>query len=159
MKLLSVTFFSLIVATHSQFLQANNDIKNACEKTIQDYAVYRDALDAENFANTFSEDGVFATPNGDHKGYDGIVKYIHNQSDEFISYHMVTTMQINPVDESTANGIVYGTVHIGERTESGPAKLVRSIDAIYNDKYVIKDGACKIQHRSLKQLIDHSFAE
>ena len=48
----------------------------ACERLLADYAIFRDHLDAEGFAHTFTEDGVLILGSGSHTGREAIRRNI-----------------------------------------------------------------------------------
>jgi uncharacterized protein (TIGR02246 family) len=89
-----------------------NAIVTACERLEHDYAIYRDRGDAEAFANIFTVDGEWGRPTTVLKGRDAIRDYIESSSDHPPEAHMqfTTTIQITPVDETTATGVSYALV-------------------------------------------------
>ncbi len=89
-----------------------NDIVVACERLEHDYALYRDRGDAEAFANIFTEDGEWGRPTTVLKGRDAIRDYIESSSGGPSEAHLQlqTTIQITPVDETTATGVSYALV-------------------------------------------------
>ena len=49
-----------------------DDIIIACERLMADYAIYRDHMDADAWANTFAEDGELVLGSGSHRGREAI---------------------------------------------------------------------------------------
>ena len=89
-----------------------NTIVTACERLEHDYAIFRDRGDAEAFANIFTENGEWGRPTTVLKGRQAIREYITSSSGGPPEAHMQfqTTIQITPVDDTTATGISYAIV-------------------------------------------------
>ena len=108
-------------------LDAINAIVTACERLEHDYAIYRDRGDAEAFANIFTEDGEWGRPTTVLKGRDAIREYIASSAGDPPDAHLQlqTTIQITPVDETTATGISYAIVLEAPIPDEGlPATIV-----------------------------------
>ena len=108
-------------------LDAINAIVTACERLEHDYAIYRDRGDAEAFANIFTEDGEWGRPTTVIKGRDAIREYIASSAGGPPDAHLQlqTTIQITPVDETTATGISYAIVLEAPIPDEGlPATIV-----------------------------------
>lgn len=88
-----------------------NEITVLCKQLLADYAVYRDHLEADNFADTFSVDGVLVVGSGTHTGRDAIHKYISSLPTPANAHmFMFTTIQITPQTETRATGLSYAVV-------------------------------------------------
>lgn len=144
--------------THSQTLNQSDsvDIIVACERAEHDYALYRDRLDAEGFANAFTEDGEWGRSNGRIiKGRDAISSYITdaaaaNAADP--EYHMQfnTTIQIKPTSATSATGVSYALVLETPAPEGGGAATTVAGFQVASESrstYTIDDQGCKIATR------------
>ena len=118
---------ALLQAQDPADLDAINAIVTACERLEHDYAIYRDRGDAEAFANIFTEDGEWGRPTTVIKGRDAIREYIASSAGDPPDAHLQlqTTIQITPVDETTATGISYAIVLEAPIPDEGlPATIV-----------------------------------
>lgn len=123
----------------------------SCLKTVQDYAIYRDALEAEPYANVFTENGLFITPQKTYSGHKQIEDYIKNQPRDSSTLHHITSKQITPVSDKEARGVIYAQV-IFYRSEEGIGHVYQEANAIYYDSYRLHNNSCKIAERRLKIL-------
>ncbi len=130
----------------------------ACERLLADYAIYRDHLDADGFANTFSEDGVLVLGSGTSRGRAAIRENITSRPSPGVA-HMIllTTMKITPVDEYNATGFTYAIVLNGDRpVAAGDAPIpMNGITAAveYHTKFVLTDEGWKISRLELKSIV------
>ena len=132
------------------------DLKQLCAQTLSRYALYRDALDAENYAAQFTEGGEFVTPGPSFKGRNALRGYIHSQPVDLRTMHHVTSFEITATGPATASGISYVLVHFSERKQ-GPADINRIAGALYEDEFEVIDGSCLIKQRTLRILMDHQM--
>lgn len=128
-----------------------NAIVVACERLEHDYAIYRDRGNAEAFANIFTEDGEWGRPTTILKGRDAIRDYIESSSDHPPEVHMqfTTTIQITPVDETTATGISYAMVLEAPISEDGLPVTLAAFQVASESRSVYKltDEGWKIATR------------
>ena len=128
-----------------------NAIVVACERLEHDYALYRDRGEAEAFANIFTEDGEWGRPTTILKGRDAIRDYIASSSDDPPEAHMqfTTTVQITPVDETTATGISYAIVLEAPILQDGLPVTVSAFQVASESRSVYKltDDGWKIATR------------
>lgn len=126
----SITYLFVIFISTSSTLQAADELTQdelvamiiGCERLEHDYAIYRDRGDAEAFANIFTEDGEWARSNGRIiKGREVISEYVNSldRSEPEAHMQLTGTVQIKPVDATTANGISYAIVLEAPITEAG----------------------------------------
>lgn len=134
-----------------------HDMVHLCTQTVQDYAVYRDRLDADNYASVFTKDGVFITPGGTYSGRDEIKGYINTQDISVTTMHQVTTVQIKPLEDGSATGVIYTSVHFSE-TSDKVGVTNRIAGATYYDRYQLNQGRCEIAERVLKIIMDYQVA-
>ena len=137
-------------------LARTNAIVNACERLEHDYALYRDRGDAEAFANAFTEDGEWGRPTTVLKGRDAIREYIESSAGGPPEAHMQfqTTIQITPVDETTATGVSYAMVLEAPIPEAGlPATAVGfQVASESRSTYKLTDEGWKIATREYTTL-------
>lgn len=132
------------------------DIIVACERAEHDYALYRSRNDGENFANAFAEDGIWHRAAGDLVGREAIAEHIRARAarvaESAPEYHMQfnTTIQIKPVDSTTATGVSYALVLGAPAPEGGgPATTIAGFQTASESRstYKITDDGCKIASR------------
>ncbi len=128
-----------------------NAIVTACERLEHDYAIYRDRGDAEAFANIFTEEGEWGRPTTVLKGRDAIRDYIASSSDHPPEAHMqfTTTIQITPVNETTATGISYAIVLEAPIPEDGLPVTISAFQVASESRslYKLTDDGWKIATR------------
>ena len=130
----------------------------ACERLLADYAIYRDHLDADGFANTFSEYGVLVLGSGISRGRAAIRENITSRPSPGVA-HMIllTTMEITPVDEHNATGFTYAIILNGDRpVEAGDSPIpMNGITAAveYHTEFVLTDEGWKISRLELKSIV------
>lgn len=137
-------------------LQRINAIVVACERLEHDYALYRDRDDAQAFANIFTEDGEWGRPATVLKGRDAIREYVESSSGGEAEAHMQlqTTIQITPVDETTATGVSYALVLEAPIPDTGlPASTVGfQVASESRSVYRLTDDGWKIASREYTTL-------
>lgn len=133
-----------------------NAIVTACERLEHDYAIYRDRGNAEAFANLFTEDGEWGRPTTVIKGREAIREYIESSSGGPPEAHLQlqTTIQITPIDETTATGISYALVLEAPIPEEGlPATVVGfQVASESRSIYKLTDDGWKIATREYTTL-------
>lgn len=131
------------------------DIVMACERTEHQYAIYRDRLDADAFAAIFAEDGEWGRSNGRIlKGREAIAQYVTDLAAAKAEpeYHMqsTTTVQITPIDATTATGISYALLLEAPIPEDGGrAQVAAGFQVVSESRsnYRITGDGCKITTR------------
>jgi hypothetical protein len=132
-------------------------ISIACERLLADYVIYRDHLDADGFANTFTENGELVLGSGSHVGREAIRRNITGRPTPGVA-HMIlmTTIKITPVDETNATGVSYALVLNGDRpVVKGDAPIqMRGITAAveYHTEFVLTNDGWKISRLELKSI-------
>ena len=130
----------------------------ACERLMADYAIYRDHLDADGFANTFSEDGILVLGSGTAVGREAIRRNITSRQFPGIAHMIVlTTIKITPIDENNATGFSYAIVLNGDRPVAAgdpPIKMKGITSAVeYHTEFVRTDDGWKISKLELKSIV------
>lgn len=156
-SLLVPVLFGLAASPSWAVLDARtiDEIKVLCDQLLADYAVYRDHLDADNFANTFSDDAVLVVGSGEHKGREAIRKYIINQPHPANAHmFMFTSSHIVPTSEFHATGISYALVLGADRpVQAGDEPIqvagVRAVNEYYTEFKLTEEG-WKISRLSLQ---------
>ncbi len=147
--------FSLHAADPAELARINA-IVTACERLEHDYAIYRDRGDAEAFANIFTEDGEWGRPTTVLKGREAIREYIASSSGGPPEAHMQfqTTIQITPVDDTTATGISYAIVLEAPIPEEGlPVPIIGfQVASESRSTYRLTDEGWKIAKREYTTL-------
>lgn len=94
--------------------RTEHEITIICEQLLADYAVYRDHLEADNFANIFTQDAQFVPGSGLVRGRQNIKKYIE---DHATPSHLImfTSSQIDAQSETRASGLAYAVILNGDR--------------------------------------------
>jgi len=160
-NLLSFIAFILLFCTPPSLAQTSatkQGIINACMETVQNYAVYRDQLDAEGYTSVFTETGTFLFGEKTFNGRTELRSYINNQPEDIQTLHHITTKQINVIDDHKARGIIYAQVYFS-KISTEPGSVYREAHVIYTDSYKLNNGICEIEHRSLKILTDDQVSK
>lgn len=155
----ALTSLYLLMAGAPSVAQLNSELASAitiaCEQLLADYAIYRDHLDADGFANTFAEDGVLVLGSGTSRGRAAIRENITSRPSPGVA-HMIllTSTRITPIDETRAVGFSYAIVLNGDRpVNPGDAPIqMRGITSAveYHTEFVLTDGGWKISRLELK---------
>ena len=155
----AVTFLSApmpLQAADPAELARINAIVTACERLEHDYAIYRDRGDAEAFANIFTEDGEWGRPTTVLKGREAIRDYIASSAGGPPEAHMQfqTTIQITPVDDTTATGISYALVLEAPIPEAGLPATTAGFQVASESRstYRLTDDGWKIATREYTTL-------
>lgn len=132
-------------------------ISVACERLLADYVIFRDHLDADGFANTFTEDGQLVLGSGSHIGREAIRRNITSRPTPGVA-HMIlmTTVKITPIDEVNATGISYALVLNGDRPVvkgDAPIQMNGITSAVeYHTEFVLTNDGWKISRLELKSI-------
>ena len=135
----------------------SSTIAIACERLLADYAIYRDHLDADGFANTFAEDGELILGSGSYRGRAAIRENITSRPTPGVA-HMIhlASVKITPVDEKTATGIAYAIVLNGDRPVNpgdAPIQMQGITSAVeYHTEFVLTNDGWKISRLELKSV-------
>lgn len=133
-----------------------NAIVTACERLEHDYAIYRDRGDGEAFANLFTEDGEWGHPTTVLKGREAIRKYIESSSGgpPEARLQLQTTIQITPVDDTTATGISYAIILNGDRPvgPGDPPIQMEGITSVnvYHTEFALTSDGWRISRMELE---------
>jgi uncharacterized protein (TIGR02246 family) len=129
-----------------------NDIVAACEQLVIQYAGARDTMDREGFVGTFTQDGVLILGSQHLEGRDAIREQTNNWPENDVARHLMTNIDITPVDETTATGISYVLVIGDEREEGATGPMTVSgfrMMGEYHDEFRLTDDGWKISRREL----------
>ena len=137
--------------------ESSSAIAIACERLLADYAIYRDHLDADGFANTFSEDGVLVLGSGTYQGRPAIRQNITSRPTPGVAHMLhMTSVKITPVDETKATGIAYAVVLNGDRPVNpgdAPIQMQGITSAVeYHTEFILTDDGWKISRLELKSV-------
>lgn len=152
---LGLTISGFASADGDMSLHERINIVMSCERVEHDYAIYRDRRDAEAFANIFSEDGEWGRSNGRViKGREAIAAYVRGLKEAQIEpeYEMqfTTTVQITPIDSTSATGISYALILEAPAPEDGGRAVIEggfNIGSESRSTYEIGVEGCKIKAR------------
>ena len=156
MKILRLLKLSALLLVFSGISQAqsaqNNDVIEACTRLINEYAFARDAFDAERYAATFTEDGEMVLPNQVLKGRPALIRRINEARGKTFDRHLVTSIDITPIDEITAKGISYFMVFQapGSAAEALPVTEYKLLVLEYHDDFKLTDEGWRFSRRSAK---------
>lgn len=155
------TAIGLLVASGTTAKEMTHaDIVSQCTATINNYAHFRDQLDAQSYANLFTVDGVFVFPGLVLTGREAIAKRIQENDGSTMSRHLTASISIS-VDETLANKSArnkntiqadsYVYVFQAEKSSSpGPVPASKYIVAEYHDLMRMTPSGCKFARREAK---------
>ncbi|MDX1490790.1 MAG: nuclear transport factor 2 family protein [Pseudohongiellaceae bacterium] len=144
-----------LVATIALFLSfipaafSAEDVYRACSNLVYGYAYHRDNFNAEEFSNLFTEDASLSVLGQNWVGRDNIRARIDSIREGNTGRHEMSTIFIEPIDDTHATGVSYATIYSappGENTVSGPAFIGE-----YHDEFVLTEEGWKIAKRTLKR--------
>ena len=153
--LLAVSLLTTSIATSAELnVSERNAIEVLCKQLLADYAIYRDHMDADGFANTFSEDGTLVVRSGSYHGRQEIRKNITDRAQPATAHMiMFTTTQITPLSATEASGISSALVLNGDRPVKAGDKPVQMLGITaaneYRSKFILTDEGWKISHLEL----------
>lgn len=132
-------------------------IKAEIQQLVNDYAIYRDRLDPEGYANVFAEDGEFLYRGAVFKGRDALKKRVKEADSARTTMHIMTSGQIRILDDTHAEGDHYATIYSkvsDDSLEEGAPIPVSNfaVMGIYSDEYILTTDGWKIAKRSLKSV-------
>ena len=161
MKNLTVTAVSAVLFANASTAFAALDeatadaIITACERLMADYAVYRDRLDADGWADTFTEDAVLLLGSGTYQGRDAILENLASRPTPAVAHLiMLTSVKITPIDETSAIGISYAIILNGDRPvgPGDPPIQMEGITSVnvYHTEFVLTADGWRISRMELE---------
>ncbi len=142
----------LLFVLLSGFASADNDIERECTRLIMDYAVYRDAGDAEAYANLFTENGSLSLLGQTFSSRAAILERMRTAPPQ-TSMHLMSTVRIFPESATRARGVSYAEVYV-EGAGEAPAKTGGFL-AIgrYHDRFEKTEAGWKIAERRFERVL------
>ena len=130
-------------------------IITACERLMADYAVYRDRLDADGWAATFTEDAVLVLGSGTYEGRDAILENLASRPTPAVAHLiMLTSVKITPIDETSATGTSYAIILNGDRPvgPGDPPIQMEGITSVnvYHTEFVLTADGWRISRMELE---------
>ena len=132
---------------------STNDIVTACERLVVVYALARDQQDADAYVDVFTEDARLVIQGQTFNGRDAIRQRTAEWSETLVARHLMTTIQITPVDNSTATGIAYTLIMAADvdRGTTGPIPVESfRVMGEYHDVFKLTEDGWKIARREFK---------
>ncbi len=132
-------------------------IKAEIKQLVDRYAMARDNLDAQGYANVFTENGTLIINGSPNTGRDVIAARVEAANQSSIGMHIMSTSQITIIDESNATGIHYATVYGATADDSHNEGDVIGVAGFvtqgkYFDKYQLADEGWKISERTFQRI-------
>ncbi|MDG2087884.1 MAG: nuclear transport factor 2 family protein [Arenicellaceae bacterium] len=149
--LVASLLFSSIATSADLDVKDRNTIEVLCKQLLADYAIYRDHLDADGFANTFSQDGTLLIGTNTYHGRQEIRKNITDRPHPG-NAHMImfTTTQITPISATEASSISSALILNGNQPVAAGDKPIQmygiSVANEYRTNFKLTDGGWKISH-------------
>ena len=130
----------------------------AIKALVDDYAVYRDSLDGDGYANLFAPNGKFHFRGNVFQGYEALKKRIDDTDPTFTTMHQMATGQISINEDGTASGIHYATIYSHASDiprQEGESRNLESFAVMgrYIDEYVLTDQGWKFADRRFQPSI------
>lgn len=124
------------------------EIVAACTATINQYAHYRDQLDAEGYANLFTEDSVFVFPGITLTGREAIARRIRDDDGTTSSRHLTGSIVVSVDDDQKITARSYIHVYQAATPDTpGPVPASKYILGEYHDDMRMTASGCKIARR------------
>ena len=140
----------MLILPACQAQKADNTIQVAelCTQTIRDYAAFRDdPSKADEYGALFTENGTFTLAGNTAAGRDALIARHKGANENAVWRHNMIDIDIDE-NEGVVTGRTRFIVQTGPRAET-PGPVGREIIGYYEDKFVISDGTCLIQDRSV----------
>ena len=145
--LMRIFVFALLLAGSAAHADGHRAIQQACTDLVLDYAYYRDRMDADPFAELFTEDAQLSVLGRDFVGREAIRERLVEGRGGPLFRHMMSTIRIFVESEARATGVSYITVY-----SSPPGDLPRPLGpplgvGEYHDEFVRTASGWKIKRR------------
>jgi hypothetical protein len=142
----------LLLVLLSGLANADADAERACTRLVMDYAVYRDAGNAEAYADLFTENGSLSLLGQTFNGRTAILERMRSAPPQ-ISMHLMSTVRIYPESATRARGVSYAEVYV-EGAGEAPSKTDGFL-AIgrYHDRFEKTEAGWKIAERRFERVL------
>ncbi len=157
MRVRPATLLSTFLLIQSLPAVADNDstdnIVTACERLVVAYALARDQQDADGYVDVFTEDAQLLIQGQTLNGRDAIRQRTAEWPAAEIARHLLTTIQITPVDDNTATGVTYALILAAdaEQGATGPVSVESfRVMGEYHDVFKLTEDGWKIARREFK---------
>ncbi len=119
-----------------------------CQLLVNDYAIYRDQRNAKKLANLFTKDARMFARGKWNIGHNALINHVLQDDENTLSMHLMTTIQITPIDKNNAIGVSYAAI-ADEIKGDSPVISLHAFTVIgkYNDKYALTAQGWKISER------------
>jgi len=127
-----------------------DEIERACQRLVNQYALYADSGRAEQAAQLFDIQGRLEMPNGKvYEGREAIRARIAEQPRSQVSCHCLSNMLVTVDDEDSAHAVTYLTMYRGEAA-AGPIALEGPfLVGYYEDRFTRGHEGWRIASRKL----------
>lgn len=148
-----ISLFGLYACSVEQTSDAQR-LVGACTKINHDYALARDHADKEAYAKLFTADAEFVMQGETFTGNAQIVDRLNGDNSRNFARLLVTTVDISPIDATTATGITYFTMYmaIDAANPTPPITKYMNFMGEYHDEYKLTVDGCKFSRRETKPL-------
>jgi hypothetical protein len=161
----SLAFFSVIVAifnfslisAHAAEMSVEQQVsaKSEIKMLVDGYAIHRDSLNADAYADLFAEDGKFIFRGTVYTGREVLQQRIKDVNPLSTTMHVMASSLITLVDEEHATGVHYAMIYskmLDKPVERGETIPVKSFAVMgkYLDKYTLTKAGWKIAERSFQ---------
>ena len=133
------------------------EIKDACERLVQQFAFFGDSGQYEKWSHLFAEDGEMAfygqsKPNVGRAALRAVAEKVPAAT----LVHVVTSHLVDVLSEDAAEGVAYSTVFLAPARDGGPQVMLQITPAsvgIYRDAYTRTANGWRFARRSFEPLI------
>lgn len=125
-----------------------------CETLSADYATALDTHDTKGLAALFTEDGVWAVPNGHQTGRTAIAAFAETRKkNPYNSRHVTTNIRINVIDATHASGTAYLTIfHVDPKKGAKQDALEPALIGSFKDEFVRTAEGWRFKSRTLDSI-------
>ena len=135
------------VAETTTSLNNPESIKLACRELVMRYAVARDQRTAEAFANLFTADATLVVNGQEIRGHAQLRARLAPGAGAPDTTHLVSSVVIDPLTSTTAQGLSYVSVYLAEPTAQAPAAARLAAVGEYRDQYRFTEDGWRIARR------------
>ncbi len=150
-------FYLAGCATPNSANTTNGDAIRACQDLVTGYAIHRDRMDSEAFANLFSKDAVLSVLGQRFEGRAAIKARLEGPPTPPLR-HLMSTVHIEMESATQARGISYVTVYAAQTVEPKLPFVVDGFMATgeYHDVFRLTADGWRIAQREFHPIITTS---
>jgi len=122
-------------------------IKTACRELVMRYAMARDQLADEAFAELFTDDATLLVGGQQIRGHAQLRARLAPGAGAPDTTHLMSSVVIDPQTSTTASGLSYVSVYVAQPTQETPAAARLAAVGEYRDQFRLTEDGWRIARR------------